>query len=476
MIGTAMLPEQLQDFLHQGCTGAELVPLCCETVPGFQLGPEIKRLESEGWSDKCIVLDLFEALGASDVKVSPLLRGPPLSTLCVTARMPTAKFPGCAASAHVTFAYRVCTREQDSSVSVTIESAAKAEVPYGNYFVVQERITMEPVPDGVRVTKGFKVAFREALRLEKVIWASATASQNKSTALLRGILSQHATNLHEDEDHTATQTLEVWELRQHNSLSRSRSCLPFLHHHRDQQCWLNAGHKLAVARCVADHLRLADEKDSCTLEGGRSPLSPSGVPPVRPPDGWRCKMESWVVVKPPGPADAESWQYAFNKYKSDTMWGCTSIGRRWQRRLWRCTLVEVRKGASLGAARSTPEPTLVSRQWYPACCPFVAAAAVAFVFILFVALGTVNPQQQVALALGGTIRMANTTWVHVLEAAESAGAYIFPLSAFALFCVYPPVLLATMFFEGHSAQKSHPTKPSAAKEVTADTKENMKVL
>ena len=87
-------------------------------------------------------------------------------------------------------------------------------------------------------------------------------------------------------------------------------------------------------------------------------MLPSRVPPVRPPEGWRCKMESWAVVKPPGPADMEGWQYAFSKYKSDIMWGCTSIGRRWQRRLWRCTLVEARKGAKVVAANMQRRATL----------------------------------------------------------------------------------------------------------------------
>jgi len=222
-MATAMLPEQLHEFLHQGCNGAELVPLCSETVAGFQLGPEIKRLENEGWSENCIVLDLFEAQGASDIKVSPLLQGQthisPLTALCVTARMPTPKLPGGAASAHVTFVFRVCTTKQDASVSVTIESAAKAEVPFGNYFVVQERITMQQVLNGVLVTKGFKVAFREALCMQKVIVARATASQNKATALLLDLLSRHATSLHDKQ--VATQIFEVWELRQHNSRSRS---------------------------------------------------------------------------------------------------------------------------------------------------------------------------------------------------------------------------------------------------------------
>jgi len=474
MIGAAMLPEQLHEFLDQGCNGAELVPLCSETVPGFQLGPEIERLEKEGWSENCIVLDLFEALGASDVKVSPLLHEEnqispqtesqifPHTALCVTARMPTQKLPGGAASADVTFVFRVCTRQQDASASVTIESAAKAEVPFGNYFVVQEKITMQQELNGVLVTKGFKVAFREAVWVQKVISASAAASQAKATTVLLDLLARKAAGLHDEQ--VATQIFEVWELQKHNLRSRSGSCLPFLHHRGgfEQQCWLDMDHS------------------SCTLEGGRSPLLPSGVPPVRPPDGWRCKMESWAVVKPPGPADVEGWQYAFSKYKSNIMWGCTSIGRRWQRRLWRCTLVEARKGSSAvvakdtaGASRSSPG-FLVARR--PASC-MLAAFAVAFVVIFFLALNTTQMQQH---AVEDTIRTANFTariaWAHVLGAAESAGAYIFPLSAFALFCVYPPVLLATMVFEGHAAQEVHTKKPSAANDITAGKMDSLKVL
>jgi len=467
MSATAMLPEQLQEFLQQGCGGAEMAPLCSETVPGFQLGLEIERLVTDRWSESCIALDVLEAQGASDIKVSPLPHGenqtPQSTALCVTARMPTAKLPGCAASAHVTFVFRVCTKEEDSSVSVTIESAAKADVPFGNYFVVQERITLQPVIDGVLVKKGFRVVFREALRIQKVIVASATAAQNKATALLLGILSRHATSL--GDERVPTQIFEVWEMRQHSPLSRSGSCLPFLHSRAglEQQCWLDMDH------------------GCCALEGQRSPVLHSGVPPVRPPDGWRCKRESWAVAKPPGPADIEGWQYAFGKYKSDTMWGCTSIGRRWQRRLWRCTLVEVevRKNAravtaSDSAAAAFPALGLVpaARQWRPSSCKLVAFA-VALAFVVFATLGATNLHQHAALLLEESSHVANLTWASALGAAESAGAYVFPLSAFALFCIYPPVLLATMVLEGRAAQAVHTTKPPAAKELTAETMDKL---
>mmetsp|Transcript_95962 Transcript_95962/g.185086 ORF Transcript_95962/g.185086 Transcript_95962/m.185086 type:complete len:123 (+) Transcript_95962:213-581(+) len=99
----------------------------------------------------------------------------------------------------------------------------------------------------------------------------------------------------------------------------------------------------------------------------------------------------------------------------------------------------------------------------------LAAIAVVFVFIIsFVAVDNTHVQQQAVLTLGDTIHMVNKVWANVLVAAESARAYVFPLSAFALFCIYPPALLATMVLEGRAAEKVQATKPFSAKEITAD--------
>jgi len=187
--------------------------------------------------------------------------------------------------------------------------------------------------------------------------------------------------------------------------------------------------------------------------------------------------DGWAVAEAPGPSDMHGWQYAFGLYKSNRMWGGSSIGRRWQRRLWRCTLVLEGSGSTgisdagnprvpasalavsnmLSSKMTTSNPGL-GHVWTVALTamllcilaimlqrggfPFDWCAEVLAPFLC-------SPSCLLGFSCDISISMKA-----VNATVKAAKAWVFPLSAIVLFGVYPAGLVAWMVLEGRAAQEA----------------------
>jgi len=134
-------------------------------IPKLPLGPVARELLADDWKDGSLFCELFSMLGATEVKISPwqeqggdaedLPKDCIARTRSVSMRVPLPVVPFCPRSTRQTVLYRVAVQpsaDRRSEASVYIDSTGLShDVPFGDRFVVQERILLRPSADGCGV-------------------------------------------------------------------------------------------------------------------------------------------------------------------------------------------------------------------------------------------------------------------------------------------------------------------------------------
>lgn len=329
-------------------------------VPRLQLAALAERLMADDWGPGVLILDKAAAQGATEVAVTPWIDdgtggsegdtpGLVIKIREVTMRLPCPPAPMCPRSTRVTTTYRITV--SPTSVTTIESSAISHDVPFGDKFLVQERVELHPLPDGRganAMLSGRVVFLKSCGMLQGRIKSSVIAGASRVGEQLVSLLNARAAG---SEDHSETDskapkvtcTLTVWELQRRTTIMHSDWRAPFLPHDGKRRWrWVDTTYqKHPWITCVF-----------------REEAAAANTPPIDPRSGW-SPLEDWEVQLEGG--DCDGWQYASDFGMTDRFWSKSRTGHHVRRRLW--TRVFEESGATLGDPRfseassnsSTPE-------------------------------------------------------------------------------------------------------------------------
>ncbi|CAK0823434.1 unnamed protein product [Prorocentrum cordatum] len=306
-----------------------------EEVPGISLAREAERLLAPEWTVGCLPVDvLLEATGAVEVEAGPWLRAPGpggdrggrTASREIMSRIPLPKggpmMPTTTRSKDA-YSVEVCGEGAEVAsicIDITIDLL---DVPYGDCFLIKERILLEATTDGtgVVVSKAYALKFRKRTLVQGVIEMNSVGSQEKSGAALVAFLQRRGAPATPAPQATI---VEAWELQRRVTLFHQTWEAPFLPHDGEKSC-----------RWVDHHFRQHPWAQGITWVASAL----AGRPPLRPPGGWPEHSLGWSVAQAPsGPCDEDGWQYGFDFYTDPAVWGQPAELSHCRRRLWRCSL------------------------------------------------------------------------------------------------------------------------------------------
>jgi len=372
-----------------------MLSVLCDHLPGLTLGPIQQKLFEDEWSKGCMVKDYWVekysvtdfTAGAWDWEKEPSSKEwPGKGEILRSGRrevsfiFPMPPRPMCPKETRMTVLYKVTaysSGEPTGIQSVKIESSSVShDIPYGDYFRVQEQIDLESQANGMLVTKSFAADFAKQTFLKSTIASSVEAAQQEACDKLMDVLrscaefttsvqsdtSSNGSNymqlesadsageescepegepdagvvLEEDDvhielstaDHLENEvTVEVWEVQRRTTIFHKNWRAPFLPTDGERRArWVNSSH----------------QRHPWIIQTWMDAAA-SEVPPLEAPAAMRPSATGFEVVNaPPGaPSDQDGWQYGAAFYKSDHRWGTSVVGASCRRRLWRCSFLRV---------------------------------------------------------------------------------------------------------------------------------------
>lgn len=176
-----------------GDSSAELTTVLQAEVPHLDLMLETKRLLSDEWGKGCFLMDLLNAQDATEIQVDPWFDDKGVRCRRLSMRIPVPPQPMAPSSSRATTTYRISAHDREGTFHICIDSTMIAhDVPYGDYFVVLERIVLASSGDNILVTKQFSLEFSQSTFLQSVIEASAKRSQEDSGQFLLRFVQERA--------------------------------------------------------------------------------------------------------------------------------------------------------------------------------------------------------------------------------------------------------------------------------------------
>jgi hypothetical protein len=322
-------------------------------LPPLPLAWEAALLFGEDWGPGSLVVDLLEASGTTEVEVGPWLHDdevhPALAegskraagTRVVTMRVPLAPAPMTPKTTRTTSTYSLSRKDEDTGVSICIDTSIVIhDIPYADYFTVQERITLTLQQDGIAVKKMAGLRFSKSTFVQSVIESNFKGSQRKSGEELLTFLRRRATpaptaegaGIVTSQRASKTCVVELWELQRRPTLFHTTWTAPFLPMD-STELWR------WVDKSMERHPWI-----TC----GRPGAAAADLPPVDAPARWEQDVGGWSVAQTQAPeqCDEGGWQYAVDFYKNDAWWIANPVLCVCRRRLWRCTFRE--RGRPLG--------------------------------------------------------------------------------------------------------------------------------
>jgi hypothetical protein len=328
-------------------------------IPRLDLGPLADELIADEWPEDSFFMDYFSLLNACEVSVAPWtaedthgdLGSGLIKAREVSMKVPVPPRPLTPRQTRLATTYCLCVRKTEGKVSVTIQASSMSlDVPFGDRFLVQERVELNSAEDGsgIRARKHGRTIFLKSCGLlQSRIQADAAASLTKSGEHLATLLQRRAKAERMKMDRTprtpahATFTVHIWELQRRTTIWSSVWHPPFLlHDGRKRWRWVDTTyqrHPWTTATC-------------------REESAESSLPPIKPQQGWTPLMDWTVSLDTAVNCDAEGWQYAIDFYRDDQFWGNDKAGLHCRRRLWSRSFED-----AFGQASELDEALLVSR-------------------------------------------------------------------------------------------------------------------
>jgi len=162
---TSEVAAATQPTEESSCTNAQprlsfaaqdpLPSLIRERLQGLSLAPLAEELHANEWPEGSLMAQFFEALGATEVEVLPWLEasgqpedgGAVSKTRLVRMRVPMPAIPMYPRNTRQTMSYRITVAppEENDAPTISIESSGIShDAPFGDKFVVEERIVLRP--------------------------------------------------------------------------------------------------------------------------------------------------------------------------------------------------------------------------------------------------------------------------------------------------------------------------------------------
>jgi len=306
-------------------------------VPHLTLGPLADELTAEEWAEGSFFMEYFKMLKASEVSVAPWTaedtHGEQGSGLIkareVTMTVPVPPGPLRPRETRLTTTYCLSVVKSEGGMSVTIQASTEShDVPFGDRFLVQERVELSVAEDssGVKARKHGRCVFLKSCGLlQSRIQAASAADLTKSGQLLATLLQRRAKAERMETDRVprtpahAIFTVHVWELQRRTMIWSSVWHPPFMPHDgRKRWRWVDTTYQRHPWTTAMSH------EESAASE----------LPPVEPHHGWTPLSEWTVSPDTVVDCDAEGWQYAIDFYRVDRFWGNDLTGLHCRRRLW----------------------------------------------------------------------------------------------------------------------------------------------
>eukprot|EP00404_Azadinium_spinosum_P049412 CAMPEP_0180810598 /NCGR_PEP_ID=MMETSP1038_2-20121128/64971_1 /TAXON_ID=632150 /ORGANISM="Azadinium spinosum, Strain 3D9" /LENGTH=411 /DNA_ID=CAMNT_0022851901 /DNA_START=20 /DNA_END=1255 /DNA_ORIENTATION=+ len=192
-----------------------------------------------------------------------------------------------------------------------------ADVPQCTRFKVLVHVSLVPFPEGIAVTRGIGVTYLRGVPWPQAVEASMTTLLDGLGESIPSFLRKRAKDYPGAIGVSQLEDLcEIWELQRRPTVFHSSWSAPFLPH--------DGGYRRRwVSKDYGQHPWLKESLEFCAQQD---------VPPVK---GRRHRASSWRVVQPPGPCDAEGWQYAVEFVQDPSWWSDSSSYYHCRRRLWR---------------------------------------------------------------------------------------------------------------------------------------------
>jgi len=154
-----------------------MVIVAREWLPPLQLDVEAERLIANEWTMECLPVGLLHLDDVAEVSVGPWLEdergGVKVREVSLRIRI-VPPSPMAPETSKATLRYRICVHHTHGAPSIAwTASWAMHDIPYGDYFVVLEYISLVPTGDGVVATKAYKVIFLKSTLFQSMIEASS---------------------------------------------------------------------------------------------------------------------------------------------------------------------------------------------------------------------------------------------------------------------------------------------------------------
>jgi len=310
-------------------------------VPGLTLTTVKKDIFSDEWNRGSLIFDHYEGLGAWNIAVGPWIDdsteacggtdcgdGPRLRELSM--ELPVPKAPMCPKSTRMTATMCVLVSRSSDTPSLTLLcTTVSHDVPFGDKFVVQEKIELLPLEsgEGVRFCKHGRVVFLKRCGiLNSLISSSSTAELTRTGEKLVALLKQCAAPSLDQSvpSGKVTFVVHIWELQRRVTVWSKSWKPPFLPHDgRKRWRWVDPAYQV--------HAWMSAES--------REAAAASTIPPIEPWQGYKM-LKPWQVSCTSSGAHDDGWQYAIDFYQQDKFWRGAASGCHVRRRLWTCTFVE----------------------------------------------------------------------------------------------------------------------------------------
>mmetsp|Transcript_9353 Transcript_9353/g.17890 ORF Transcript_9353/g.17890 Transcript_9353/m.17890 type:complete len:647 (-) Transcript_9353:61-2001(-) len=310
-------------------------------VPGLELTTVREDVFSDEWNKGSLIFDHYGGLGAWHVAVGPWIDDsteacgvagcgdrPRLRELSMELPVPPAPMCPKATRQTVTMCLLV-SRSSDTPSLTLLCTTVSHDMPFGDKFVVQEKIELVPLEsgEGVRFCKHGRVVFLKSCGILNSRISSSTAAELTRTGeKLAALLKQRAAPSLDQSvpSGKVTFVVHIWELQRRVTVWSKSWKPPFLPHDgRKRWRWVDPAYQV--------HAWMSAES--------REAAAASTIPPIEPWQGYKM-LKPWQVSCTSSGAHDDGWQYAIDFYQQDKFWRGAASGCHVRRRLWTCTFVE----------------------------------------------------------------------------------------------------------------------------------------
>jgi hypothetical protein len=180
-----------------------MIPVLCDYVPLLRIQPVAEKLREDSWTQGCFLMDLWLSFNATDFQAGPWTWEPgsknDVKTGCwcgkreVSMLYPVAiKAPMCPSVTRLIILYTI---SKDSRSLRIVSSLVNQDIPYGDYFSVEEEVLLQSEEDGVRVTKSWSAEFVKRTFFKSAIESQIKDSQVETCQHVMNILRQYAATM-----------------------------------------------------------------------------------------------------------------------------------------------------------------------------------------------------------------------------------------------------------------------------------------